>query len=104
MGALAYEEVKTWIGSIPVAAGTAETISTIVDMTDFDELEYEIFFGDCASGSVITMTPKENTANSSLNLCTANQRISDRVLGSKLIVRVENQLRDMHERWISYSI
>lgn len=58
-----HEVTKTTFGNL-AAAGQSEVKSAVVDMTDFDELEYVVTFGDNVSGSVITITAKENTANS----------------------------------------
>lgn len=63
MAALDYEECKVTYGNL-AAAGTTEVLTAVVDMEGFDELEYEIVFGDNTSGSVVTITPKENTASS----------------------------------------
>lgn len=58
-----HEVTKTTFGNL-AAAGTSEVKSAVVDMQDFDEVEYVVTFGDNISGSVITIAAKENTANS----------------------------------------
>ena len=66
MASLDYERCKrTFVSTATATAGTTEVLSPIVDMEGFDELTYQVVFGDNTSGSVITMVPKENTANSS---------------------------------------
>ena len=60
---LSYERCKVTYGNL-AAAGTTEVKSAVGDMNGYDEVEYEITFGDNVSGSVVTITPKENTANS----------------------------------------
>lgn len=63
MNNLDYEVCKTTFGNL-AAAGTSEVLSAVVDMDGFDELEYQVVFGDNVAGSVITIAAKENTANS----------------------------------------
>lgn len=63
MANLDYESVVTGFGNL-AAAGTSEVKSAVVDMQGFDELEYQVVFGDNTSGSVITIAAKENTASS----------------------------------------
>lgn len=47
-----------------VVAGTSEQDSTVLDMTGFDAVLFIALLGDVTSGSVITLTVKENSANS----------------------------------------
>ena len=61
--ALDYESCKRTYGNL-AGAGTTSVKSAVVDMQGYDELTYQIVFGDNVSGSVITITPKENTASS----------------------------------------
>lgn len=63
MSALDTEVCKRTYGNL-AAAGTSEVKSAVVDMQGFNELTYIIVFGDNTSGSVVTITPKENTASS----------------------------------------
>ncbi len=46
------------------AAGTTTRTSTIIDMSDFDGVLFVLHLGTVTDGSVILMTIKENTANS----------------------------------------
>lgn len=61
--ALDYEVCKRTYGNA-AAAGTSEVKSAVADMQGYDELTYQVVFGDNVSGSVVTIAAKENTANS----------------------------------------
>lgn len=63
MSYLDYEVCKHTFGNL-AAAGTTAVTSAVVDMQGFEEVEYEIVFGDNTSGSVVTIAAKENTASS----------------------------------------
>lgn len=63
---LFYEDTIVQYGDL-AAAGTSEVKSSVVDMGAVDgaeELTYVVTFGDNVNGSVVTITAKENTANS----------------------------------------
>lgn len=45
-------------------AGTSDVTSSVLDMTGYDSVVFIALLGDVTSGSVITLTAKENTANS----------------------------------------
>ena len=47
-----------------VADGTAETVSAVADMADFDEVLFKVNLGDVDAAAVLTFALKENTANS----------------------------------------
>lgn len=47
-----------------VVAGTTEQDTSVLDMTGFDSVMFIALVGDVTSGSVITLTVKENTASS----------------------------------------
>lgn len=49
---------------LAVADTTSETVTDVVDMQGYDELEYVVTLGDVDTAAVLTFTPKENTANS----------------------------------------
>ena len=47
-----------------VAAGTTEVLSSVVDMQGYDGVCFVALLGDVTVNSVLTLTAKENTANS----------------------------------------
>lgn len=47
-----------------VAAGTSAQNTSVVDMAGFDSVMFIALLGDVVSGSVLTLTVNENTANS----------------------------------------
>lgn len=47
-----------------VAAGTTDQTTSVVDMQGFDSVAFLLGLGDITSGSVLTLTVKTNTANS----------------------------------------
>lgn len=49
---------------LAVADGTSETVTDVVDMQGFDELEWLVTYGDVDAAAVLTHACKENTANS----------------------------------------
>lgn len=55
---------KYTLGKGAVADGTAETVTAVIDMADFDEVEFEVNLGDVDAAAVLTFAVKENTANS----------------------------------------
>lgn len=66
MRSMIFEKMKFMFGNL-AAAGQSEVKSAVVDMGSgegFNDLIYAVVFGDNVSGSVITITAKENTANS----------------------------------------
>lgn len=64
---LPYERMKFIFGNL-AAAGTSEVKTAVVDMGSgldaYDGLLYLLTFGDNVNASVVTITAKENTANS----------------------------------------
>lgn len=64
MSALFTELYQVQLGSDLVADGTAETTTTVEDMSGFDEITYIVKFGDVDAAAVITLALKENTASS----------------------------------------
>lgn len=48
-----------------VAAGTSDISSSVMDMTGFDRIAFVVFLADVIDGSVLTLTARQNTANSS---------------------------------------
>lgn len=61
---LFLERNKITKGSNAVGASETELKTAVVDMAGFEEVTYLVKFATVSSGSVITFTPKENTANS----------------------------------------
>lgn len=58
------ERNRISLGKTLVADGTAEVLSAVIDMNDYDELTFLILHGDVDAAAVMTYTVKENTANS----------------------------------------
>lgn len=56
--------VATSLGKVAVADGTSEVLSAVEDMEGFDGIRYIVVFGDVDTAAVLTLQPKENTANS----------------------------------------
>lgn len=64
LGMLITDRVQVQLGSDLVADTTAETKSAVEDMEGYDEITFLVKLGDVDAAAVITMTVKENTANS----------------------------------------
>lgn len=64
MRRLFTDDHKVSLGKGAVADGTAETTSAVVDMAGFDEVTFLVALGDVDAAAVLTLTAKENTANS----------------------------------------
>lgn len=64
MQGLLSENVVTSIGKVAVADTTAETTTAVEDMQGFDGIRYIVVFQDVDAAAVLTLQPKENTANS----------------------------------------
>lgn len=47
-----------------VAAGTTEVLSSVLDMQGYDSVMFIVTLGDVTATSVLTLTAKSNTANS----------------------------------------
>lgn len=58
------ECVKTVVVSGNTAAGTTDVTTSAVDMSGFDAIRYLAYTGDATSGTVLTLTPYYNSANS----------------------------------------
>jgi len=52
------------IGSVAVADGTAEALTAVEDMADYDEITWIVLFEDVDAAAVLTLAPKSNTADS----------------------------------------
>lgn len=52
------------LGKVLVADGTAEVLTSVEDMSGFDEITFIVYHGDIDAAAVMTYTVKENTANS----------------------------------------
>lgn len=52
------------LGSDLVADGTAEVLTSVEDMSGYDEITFLVKHGDVDTAAVMTYTVKENTANS----------------------------------------
>lgn len=64
MGAMFHELNRLSLGKTAVADGTAEVLSAVEDMQDFEEITFKINLGDVDAAAVMTFTVKENTADS----------------------------------------
>lgn len=64
MNQLFYEGWEIKEGFPDQTAGTSEVKTAVIDAADAEEIAFLVHFGDVTSGSVITCTVKENTANS----------------------------------------
>lgn len=60
----AYELADESVGAGAAAAAQTEVLTSVYDMTGFDAIEAVACLGDVTSGSVLTLTTKENTASS----------------------------------------
>lgn len=56
--------VKTINVSLATVAGTSTVTSSVVDMTGYNACRFVCTTGDATSGTVLTLTVKSNTANS----------------------------------------
>jgi hypothetical protein len=61
---LLSEQIVTSLGKTAVADTTAETLSAVEDMEGFDGIRFIIHLGDVDAAAVLTLQPKENSANS----------------------------------------
>jgi hypothetical protein len=64
MNALFTEQHSISLGKTAVADTTAETLTAVSDMADYDEITWIVKFGDVDAAAVLTLAPKENTASS----------------------------------------
>ena len=60
----ATDEIKTINVSLATVAGTSTVTSSVVDMAGYDACRFICVTGDATSGTVLTLTVKSNTANS----------------------------------------
>lgn len=60
----AYELFDESVGAGAAAAAQTEVLTSVYDMTGYDAIEAVACLGDVTSGSVLTLTMKENTASS----------------------------------------
>jgi len=58
------ERNEIQLGSDLVADGTSEVLSTVEDMSGFDEITFIVKHGDVDAAAVMVYTVKENTASS----------------------------------------
>ncbi len=52
------------LGKVLVADGTSEVLTSVEDMSGFDEITYIVYHGDIDAAAVMVYTLKENTASS----------------------------------------
>lgn len=64
MTMLLSDQVVTSLGSGAVADTTSETLTAVEDMEGFDGIRYIVSLGDVDAAAVLTLQPKENTADS----------------------------------------
>jgi len=79
---LLTDKVQVQLGSDLVADTTAETKSAVEDMEGYDEITWLIKLGDVDAAAVITITPKENTANSTTSPTPTAITLDDEQLGA----------------------
>jgi hypothetical protein len=64
MNGIFHEEFDVEVVELAVADGTSEVKSDVVDMAGYDAVTFVVVFGDVDAAAVLTLTPKENTAQS----------------------------------------
>lgn len=68
------KNVKITVVSPAAVAGTTQIDSSVLDMTGFDGVMFIALTGDVTSGSVLTLTVKGNTANSTSSPAPVTQK------------------------------
>jgi hypothetical protein len=71
------KDVKITVVSPAAAAAQTEIKSSVLDMTGYDGVMFIALLGDVTSGSVLTLTAKGNTANSTTSPTPVTQKATD---------------------------
>lgn len=64
MPSMLFESDLVLLGKDLVADGTAEVLTNVIDMQNYDEVEFRVWHGDVDAAAVMVYTLKENTASS----------------------------------------